>query len=224
MLNNITSSKINFSGNSFKFPPRVEFKDFEVTTKPIQGLKEDVVSLKNHLNTNVKLERKWGMCYATHDASSLPRYEGSFDKTAGFSTESGRFGGGWLKADLDKPLSTSEVHDCVAVQFVNEPSGEHFFYHILFEKPARAIAEFVKEKFPNFHKVNIVTGDHIGTQQTTNSLLKAIKEINPETEVKFYHFPVDNPEIVAYKGDLNYISRPKSRDNTFLELVQYDEN
>lgn len=218
MINNVAFSQLNFSGKSFKFPKGGEFIDAECCSKTFvnRGLENDTVRF-----STVNLKRKWGMCFAAPDAEPLPIYKGSLEKNAGLSTEKGGYGGGFLQAGLETPLSTTDVHSCVAAQFVDMGTKKHFLYHIMEAEQIADTVKFIKSKFPDFQKINIVTGDHIGTQNTTNNLLKALDIISPKAKKKFYHFPQENPEIVAHNGDLSYIPRVTSKGTTFKEVDQY---
>jgi hypothetical protein len=161
----------------------------------------------------------------------LPKYEGPVSRSAGISTESlfekndkkaTCYGGGWLKADLDTPLSTKDVHTCSAVHLVDESVGEHFLYHVHHDTPQWELEAFLLKEFPYFNKINIFPGDSLVTQKTTEKILESITNINPKADVNFYHSPVDNPELVAYKGALSFLPPNNDGKMTFNEVCQYD--
>jgi len=168
-----------------------------------------------------RLERK-GFGYGVEESSALPLYEGPQNKADGLSTQSGGYGGGWLKADMNVPLSTCDVHTCAAVHLVNDETGEQFLHHVHHDSTYPQVEEFLREKFKDFNRVNIVAGDQPKTQNTTNVILAAINKLNPKARINHFHFPTKAPEIVAHQGELSYLPAQKDGSMAFKELPQYD--
>lgn len=227
MLNGVGYSQVNFSGKSFKFPKGLQGeylleKYGENHPHNRNFCETNVIKAKYapFINENVELRRE-NYGYAAIDSSPLELYKGTTDKTAGLSTESGGYGGGWVKANLDTPLSTKDIHTCAGLHLVNEFTNEHLLYHVHHDTLGYEIQNIIKNIFPDFNKVNIIPGDQPRTQNTTNSILNAVKKINRKAEVKFYHNPINMPEIIAYKGEMSYLPSKNDGSMTFTEVVQY---
>ena len=152
----------------------------------------------------------------------LEKYTGTRVKTAGFSTESGGYGGGWIKASCDTPLSTKDVHTCALVSLVNENTNEQLMYHVYSHTTSGKIKELIQNEFPRFNKVNIMPGDQFQTNSTVNNILEAVNEVNPKAIRQYYHMPVENPEVVSIHGDLKYLENKKPDEMTFTEVNQYN--
>lgn len=144
--------------------------------------------------------------FAPQNAEKLEVYRGPKNLEAGFSTEDLQdVGGGWLKADCQTPLSTTGVRTCAVLNLVNEETFENILYHVHDETSAGKIEKFIKEKFPEFTRVNIVGGDQFKTSNTMRKIVQAVDNINPNADKTFYYTVTENPEIVAYQGDMYYM-------------------
>ena len=140
---------------------------------------------------------------------------------AGFSTENlTDVGGGYLKADCLTPLSTTGVRTCAVLNLVNEETGESALYHVLDETNAEKIQEFIRTIFPNFTKVNIVGGDQFKTVNTMRKIIQAVENVNPYADKFFYHTVSENPEIIAYGGDMYYM-KGKTGSVSFVQKDDY---
>ena len=139
MINTITSNQqISFTGKTYSKKAMRECEEFceDFCKKKKKGKKKSKKpSSANYrayttgiVNTN-NLERcPFG--YKARNSKELIPYTGSLDKAVGFSTEAGGYGGGWLKADTNTPLSTKDVHNCALLNLVNENTNEQMLYHV----------------------------------------------------------------------------------------------
>lgn len=227
MINQVSYNQTAFTGRSFRNIEEIEDfseKAFTAVKKKVKPRYDEKVNeaYKAYANivenpSNVKLEKKF-YGYGTKDSIPLERYTGTKNKNAGLSTEGGGYGGGWIKASIDTPLSTADVHTCAAVNLINESTNEQFLYHVFHGTTAEDIEKFLLEKFPDFNSVNIVPGNMYHTNKTVNNILSALDNINKKAERHFYHFSAEDPEIVAHKGKLSYIER-KNDTMTFNEVT-----
>lgn len=230
MANLISALKINFTGLAIfrKANPAQDLykkageyakqAKLSVNEIPADSFRAYANIKENH---NVKLIKKWFSFGIENNTQPLPVYRGSTAKNAGFSTETGGYGGGWLKSDINTPLSTTDVHTCAALNLVDEKNGQHLLYHVYHGTSANCIKSFILEKFPNFNKANILPGDAFETNNTVNKILAAVNEINPKAEKKFSFFASENPEVVAHGGDLSYIENKPYKSMTFRQIKQY---
>lgn len=143
-------------------------------------------------------------------SEEMKKYDGELGTDAGYSTKAGGYGGSWLLDDINVPLSTKDVHDCALVNLVNTETDEQLLYHVYSKTGSASIERFIKNMFPRFDLVNIMPGDQFQTKLTVGKILTAIDNINPQAEKKYYHAPVENPEIVAVNGKLEYIESDKN--------------
>lgn len=234
MINAVSYSQVNFSGKSFRdskkfakeasrFAEEYSLPGYDV----LQAYKSQVFS---HPRYKVLLEKKiFG--YSSRESSILPKCEGTVSKLEGISTEAlveknekkaTCYGGGWLRADISTPLSTKDVHTCSAVHLVDDGAGEHFLYHVHHDTPQWELEAFLLKEFPYFNKINIFPGDALLTQKTTEKILESVANINSKADINFYHSPVENPELVAYKGALSFLPPKDDGKMTFKEVCQYD--
>lgn len=233
-MNSFSLQKLAFTGKTLAImPEELCSKGREVVSKNIEHVGSKVKSnskvpaetYKAYSNVNCKrvnLARKeFGYAVGEHSVE-LPIYKGPKNKSVGLSTEVGGLGRGWLKASIDTPLSTADIHTCAVLHLVNEEDGQHVLYHVLHKTPPEEIQKFMKDNFPKFNKVNILPGDMLyETRDTVNAIISAVDRVNPKAEKKFYHFATENPEVVAYKGKLSYVKGHKPEHVTFTELAQY---
>lgn len=159
--------------------------------------------------------------YAPRNAEEIDVYKGTMNPKAGLSTEAlTDVGGGYLKADCLTPLSTTGVRTCAVLNAVDEESCTHVLYHVHDETPVQKIEQFLRKFLPNFTKVNIVGGDQFKTANTMKKIVNAVENINPYAEKTFYYTVSDNPELVAYSGDMYYI-KGKSGTASFKQKDNY---
>lgn len=230
MIDRISSQNINFTGKSFK-NARYSDEVCDYAAVPIAKVKDSFLhvlpaeayrSYADIVETKVRLVKKIFGFGVEENSKALPLYKGPLQKSAGFSTENGGYGGAWLKGDLNTPLSTVDVHTCAAFNLVDSSSNQHFLYHV-YNGPKSGtsvikIKNFIQESFPNFDRVNIIPGDVFQTKNAVDNILSAINDINPKAEKHFYHFSVENPEIVAHRGELSYIENTKPSSVSFQEI------
>lgn len=228
MINAITSNQqISFTGKTYSKKAMRECEEFcEDFCKNIKKGKKKFKkpSSANYrayttgiVNTN-NLERcPFG--YKARNSKELIPYTGSLDKAVGFSTEAGGYGGGWLKADTNTPLSTKDVHNCALLNLVNENTNEQMLYHVYGFTQANTVKDFVADKFPRFTKVNIMPGDQFQTNSTVNNIVEAINEINPKAPKQYYHMPVENPEVISVNGELQFLPNSNPKDMTFQQIT-----
>ena len=154
------------------------------------------------------------------DAKRITPYNGPVSITAGISTEDPDLGGGWLKADINTPLSTTGVRTCAVLNLVDEDTNTHTLYHVYHETDSESIKEFITTEFPHFTHVNIVGGDQYQTVYTMSRIIEAVNDVDPDVEKTFYYTVTDNPELVAYKGDMYYMKGKSGK----LSFVRNTEN
>lgn len=154
------------------------------------------------------------------ESEEISPYKGPTSKDAGFSTEEGGWGGGWLIANCMTPLSTTDVNTCAVLNLVNEDTGKQALFHVHHKTPLNRIEEFINEKFPDFTKVNIVGGNQFPTVNTIKKIVAAVDNVNPYADKIFYYTKTENPQLVAYCGDMYYM---KGKDGQ-LSFVQNTEN
>ena len=159
--------------------------------------------------------------YAPKNSEAVDVYKGPKNMDAGLSTEALKdVGGGYLKADCMTPLSTTGVRTCAVHNAVDEETCENILYHVHDETPTHKIEQFLRKFLPNFNKVNIVGGDQFKTVNTMKKILNAVENINPYAEKIFYHTTTDNPEVVAYCGDIYYM-KGKQGNVSFIQKDDY---
>ena len=151
----------------------------------------------------------------TDDAKRIQPYKGPKDYSSGMSTEDPDLGGGWLKSDINTPLSTTGVRTCAVLNLVDEDTNTHTLYHVFHGTGVNSIKDFITTEFPHFTHVNIVGGNQYQTIYTMSRIVDAVNEVNPEAEKTFYYTVTDNPELVAYKGDMYYM-KGKSGNLSFV--------
>lgn len=166
--------------------------------------------------------RRIGYNYApsVRETLQIQPYYGPMNKDAGFSTEDPEYGGGWLSADIHTPLSTTGVRTCALLNLVNEDTGEQVLYHVYDATKANKIEKFIREKCPNFTYVNIVGGDQYKTVNTMRKIIQAVDNVNRYAPKNFYFTVSDNPELVAYEGEMFYMP---DKSGT-LSFIRNDEN
>jgi len=155
--------------------------------------------------------------YSTEANSvSVRPYRGPLATTAGFSTEEGGFGGGWLKGAVSTPLSTTDVHTCAVLNLVNMDTLEQFLYHVFHQTNSNKIEEFIRKIFPKFTHVNIVGGDQFQTVNTMRKIAEAVDNVNSNAPKTYWHTLSENPQLVAYQGDIFYV-KGKSGQVSFVQ-------
>jgi hypothetical protein len=164
---------------------------------------------------NHDLIRNRGYGYSTYDAKELEIYSGSYRKDFGKSTEFGDYGGGYLLGKIEQPLSTAGIHDCAALNLIDEKSGKQFLYHVYAKSNETAIEKLINEKFPKYTRINIVPGDSEHTTKTVKKILNVLQNKNPECPAEFYYLPSKNAEVVAVNGDVNVIYHQGTAKPTF---------
>lgn len=229
MINTITSNQqISFTGKSFSKKAMrecEEFCEYFATNAKRTKRKAKKPSSANYrayagiVDTH-NLERStWG--YRARNSKELIPYTGTLNKTDGFSTEAGGYGGGWIKAATNTPLSTKDVHNCALLNLVNENTNEQMLYHVYGFTQANTVKDFVAENFPRFTKVNLMPGDNCQTNSTINNIVEAIDKINPKAPKQYYHMPVENPEVISVNGELHFLPNTNPKEMTFQEVDQY---
>ena len=157
--------------------------------------------------------------YAPDLSEQVNVYKGPKFLKAGFSTENLEdVGGGYLIESCLKPLSTTGVRTCAVLNLVNEKQGQNVLYHVWDKTCAERIEEFIRKKFPIFNKVNIVGGDQYKTANTMKKIIQAVDNVNPNADKFFYYTVSDNPELIAYGGDMYYMKGSKGS----VSFVQKD--
>ncbi len=154
------------------------------------------------------------------DAKRIEPYKGPKDMTSGISTEDPNLGGGWLLSDINTPLSTTGVRTCAVLNLVDEDTNTHTLYHVYHKTGVSGIKNFITTEFPHFTHVNIVGGDQYQTVYTMSRIVDAVNEVNPDAEKTFYYTVTDNPELVAYKGEMYYMKGKSGK----LSFVRNKEN
>lgn len=199
--NNYNNSKVSFAGRGWNKAYNVCFDTFE-------------------FSDNIKFVKKI-FNYAPKNSEEINVYKGPMKPNSGFSTENlTDVGGGYLKADCLTPLSTTGVRTCAVLNAVDEETSTNVLYHVHDETPINKIEQFLRKFIPNFTKVNIVGGDQFKTANTMKKIINAVENINPYAEKNFYYTVSDNPEIVAYSGDIYYI-KGKSGTASFVQKCDY---
>lgn len=169
-----------------------------------------------------KLE-KYIFGYKAPNSKPLERYVGSTTKSAGLSTESGGYGGCWIKAAGDMPLSTKDVHTCAVLHLYNSYTDEHMLYHVYAQSKHNltsvdSIKELISTEFPRFTHANILPGDQIATNSIVKNINTAVDELNPKVSKQYYHITTENPEVVAHRGKLTYLDNTEPDKMTFTEV------
>ncbi len=159
--------------------------------------------------------------YST-EANSVPVsiYKGPLNKTAGMSTEENGYGGGWLIGSVDTPLSTTDVHTCAVLNLVNMNTFKQLLYHVFHETNSLKIENLIRKVFPDFTNVNIVGGQQFPTVNTMRKIAEAVDNVNPNAPKTYYHTLCDNPELVAYKGNISYV-KGKSGEISFVQDTEH---
>ena len=161
----------------------------------------DTFEFQNSISNQIE---KFCFNYSLSNSSSpLKTYDGPLDN--GISTEDPQLGGGWLVGNINTPLSTTGVRTCAVLNLVNEDKGEHILYHVYHKTTADKIEQFINDKMPDFTYANIVGGDQFKTVNTMRKIINALDNVNPHAPKYFYHSLSENPEIVAYNGDMFYM-------------------
>lgn len=225
MLNTISNNpnQITFTGKTYS---RKGFRECEEFCEKV-GKKVKKAATENYqayfATKHCRLEKAiWGY-KAPVGSIELQPYTGSLKKTAGFSTEAGGYGGGWIKADTSTPLSTKDVHTCALLNLVNENTNEQLMYHVYSHTSPAAIKNLITQKFPRFTRVNIMPGDQYQTNTTVNNIVDAVSEVNPKAIRQYYHMPVENPEVISVDGQLKYLENKKPDEMTFTQITnQYN--
>lgn len=159
--------------------------------------------------------------YAPKNSEAVDVYRGPMSADAGFSTEALKdVGGGYLKADCLTPLSSTGFRTCAALNAIDEETCTQVLYHVHDETPVHKIEQFLRKFIPDFSKVNIVGGDQYKTANTMKKIVQAVENVNPYAKKKFYHTVSENPEIVAYGGDIYYM-KGKSGTVSFVQKDDY---
>ena len=220
----IKTQNIFFTGKSYSKKNLIECEEFiEKTIKTAREIKPENYRAYTKVNPFIRLEKSiWGF-KIPKISKELEKYNGTLKKIAGFSTEAGGYGGGWIKASTKTPLSTKDVHTCALLNLVNENTSEQLMYHVYAETRKNSIEYLIKKEFPSFTKVNIMPGDQHQTNNTVNEIIKAIDNINPKATKEYYHIPIENPEVIAIDGKLKYIENTNHNDMTFTQITnQYN--
>lgn len=211
---NSTVGHINTAQN--KFLTTVHWSQIlEPSSKLFLGCKK----VKDFVINN-ELIRFRGRCgFSTSCSSELGIYAGIMSKNAGKSTEFGGIGGRIVRGALNEPLSSSGVHDCALLNLVDEKTQKQVLLHVFPTTSEATLKKFMQEDFSSFTGVNILPGDNFNTAKTVKKILSAIKSVNEDTPVKFYHLNSENAEIVAHQGALTSILHQNSPKPTF-NIVQ----
>lgn len=200
-----------FCNELFKQKP-LKTARYRYSPAPENHFKKIIANIKKFF-TPLKLE-----------AVLLKKYNGPMTPEAGLSTESGKgYGGGWIKAKLDTPLSTTDVQSCAALNLVNNKSGEHFLYHVYDETSAKQIENFILKEFPDFDKINITKGEMQTTKHTVKRIIQALDDINPAIEKNIFDAGGGNPEFVAWKGEMSYIPNHNGEDSVNYNKASFKE-
>lgn len=221
-VKSLPAQPISFTGKSFRLGEYAEDiveAGFDKIQKKTKAITSEVYRAYNGIGEKLRLE-KHPFGYKNPNGSiELSQYGGQ--KKNGFSTEGGGYGGGWIKADLNTPLSTKDIHTCAGLHLVNDT--EHVLFHVHHSTKNRDISTFINKHFPDFHTVNIIPGDMLHTNTTVNEILEAVKTVNRKVKPNFYHAPVFDPEIIACNGKLSYLNSLKTDPDrmTFKEVDQY---
>ena len=150
------------------------------------------------------------------NSARIKSYSGPMAKNAGMSTEAGGYGCGWLKGSLDTPLSTTDVHTCALLNLVNADTFKQLLFHVFDDTSVHKIENFIKKIFPDFTHVNIVGGDQFKTVNTMRKIVDAVDNVNPYAPKTFYETICENPQLVAYNGEISYI-KGKSGQVSFVQ-------
>lgn len=223
MINNIYNTPISFTGKTYS---RKGLKECEkYCSKANKKIKKAVA--ENYMaymrQSGVNLDKSPFGYKIPVGSLELKPYTGTLEKSAGFSTEAGGYGGGWIKANINTPLSTKDVHNCALLNLINDNTGEQLLYHVYAETQKDSIVNLIKREFPRFTRANIMPGDLHQTNTTVNNTLNAVADINPKAMREYYHMPVENPEVVAINGELRYIENKNPDKMTFTEVCnQYN--
>lgn len=221
MINNIQYTPITFSGKGFNRKLAREAKEYFRNSSPyaFERLYSEHYPIPNK---NISLEKSiWG--YKAPHSVELEKYTGTTIKNAGFSTEAGGYGGGWIKAAGDVPLSTKDVHTCAVLYLENKNTNEHMLYHVYGNgnknlTPIESIKTLITKEFPRFTHVSILPGDQMQTNSIVNNINSAVDELNPKAFKTYYHMSSENPEIVAQNGKLTYLDNLFPNKMTFTEV------
>lgn len=222
MINSIDyRNNITFTGKTYSKKAIKEFAEItEYSGKKIKKIPSHIYHSLVNYNNKIKLEQtNWG--YKAPYSNELKKYVGSLTKSTGYSTEAGGYGGGWIMNDINVPLSTKDIHTCALVNLINENTGKQLIYHVYDATEADSIKTLIKKEFPRFTKVNIMPGDNHRTNTTVNNIIEAVDKVNPKAMKTFYHAPVENPEVVAINGELQYLDNINPNKMSFKEIDQY---
>lgn len=229
MINIDSSQRINFTGQTLRKAPLNYHKinPIRFNGSIIIPDRFKVVSAENfRAYTNmrqVELIRDTFGYKVKKGSKKLSVYRGPKDEMAGFSTFTMGccFGGGWLEASINTPLSTTGIHSCALMNLINRFTNRQVSFHVPSILSSEDIGDFIKKTFPYFNRVNIVPGDESETIQTVNNIILAVRDTGLNAEEKFYHFASPEPEVVTWKGKVDYIKHHKPNVVTFQEIYQF---
>lgn len=225
MLNIITPQKqVSFTGKTFSRKAMRECEEFcSDIYREIKTPKSSAYRAYARITTTPQNLERGAFSYKTKYSKELKPYTGTLKHSAGFSTEAGGYGGGWIKSTTSTPLSTKDVHTCALLNLIDETTNEQMLYHVYSETSFCNIKKLILQEFPNFTKVNIMPGDQFKTNTTVNNINKALDEINPKITKQYYHMPVENPEVIAIDGELQFLKNKKPDEMTFVQVTdQYN--
>ena len=103
---------------------------------------------------------------------------------------------------------------------VDERTNTNVLFHVHHETTAKRIEDFLREFLPDFTKVNIVGGDRFRTVVTMKKIAQAVDNIDPYAPKTYYYTVSENPEIVAYDGDIFYVKNNKGKVS-FVQKADY---
>lgn len=222
MINSIDyRNNITFTGKTYS---KKAFKQIEECVdygrKNSKKIPSDIYKTLVMPYSKVNLE-KTEFGYKAINSNPMQKYLGEIGESAGFSTEAGGWGGGWIKGRTHTPLSTKDLHTCALMNLINENTGEQLLFHVFHDTKSNSIIKLIQDKFPRYTKVNIMPGDMRDTNNTVNNILCAVDRLNPKVTKKFYHASVYNPEVVAINGELQYLDNINPNKMSFKEIDQY---
>lgn len=225
MIKPVSNSNISFTGKNV-FPFYNLASKLEKGPREVKYFGIPAQNYKIYLNIPktkpIKLIKGANGYSVGKNSEPLGVYKGSKDPFDGYSTEAeGGFGGGWLKSNMNIPLSSRNFHSCAGLNLIDKQNKMQMFFHVYHKTTTEDIINFILEKFPQFNKVNIIPGDTPKTNITTNNIIKAVNAINPKVEKHFYHFSTSAPEVVSCKGKLSYVENSPKDKMTFSEKINY---
>lgn len=127
-------------------------------------------------------------------------------KRNGLSTNDIGYAYSFLKAQANRPLSTSFIHDCTAMYLYNEKTNTHFLYHIFKDENKKEISEIIKLFMPEgYTHASLVPGDKHWSNTHKKYLpevFSAIKNGSKNVKISIYHDSSPKPEVVGYMGKM----------------------